>query len=479
MPQPQPVLQRSDLRVVLAERGFRLLLGTRLVGQAADGVLQAGLASYVLFSPERQASASAIAASFAVLLLPYSLVGPFAGVLIDRWRRRQIIVRANVVRGTLAAALALMVAAGVLSAGSGAKDTAFVCLALATLGVNRFFLAALSAALPHVVHPGRLVTANALATTSGTVATALGAASGLAVRFLAGGGATASASVVIAAAGGYLLAAAVGSRLGRDLLGPDRGDPPVPLPPLDVRGEVHALVSGVRYLRSRRPAWNALAALGVYRLTFGLTTVLVVLLQRGSFHAPGDADGGLRGVTATFVALAVGVPIGAAVTPAAVRRWGVGWWVPSVMVATGAALAALGLAFRPVPLVVAAFALGLGGQAVKVSVDATVQRCVDDQHRGLVFALYDVLFNVAFVAAVAVAAALAPADGRSVPLMATAGAILVLAGLWYAGVTPRPGRRGQPLAGEPSRADHQASSSDSAASGSSGPRSIRRSSRNR
>ena len=30
--------------------------------------------------------------AFAVLYLPYSLIGPFAGVFIDRWSRRQIIV---------------------------------------------------------------------------------------------------------------------------------------------------------------------------------------------------------------------------------------------------------------------------------------------------------------------------------------------------------------------------------------------------
>ena len=54
----------------------------------------------------------------------------------------------------------------------------------AALGVNRFFLAALSAALPHVVAGDRLVTANAVSTTSGTVATATGAGAGLLARFL-------------------------------------------------------------------------------------------------------------------------------------------------------------------------------------------------------------------------------------------------------------------------------------------------------
>ena len=459
---------------MLAGRGFRLLLGTRLLGQLSDGVLQAGLASYVLFSPERQASGTAIAASFAVLLLPYSLVGPFVGVLIDRWRRRQILLGANVVRSVIAVGLAALVLHGQDSVG-------FVVLALCALGVNRFILAALSAALPHVVPPDRLVTANAVSTTSGTVATAAGAGAGLLARFLAGSSDTAAAGIVVAAALAYLLAAVTATFLRRDELGPDRSAGPPPR--LSIAEDVHELVRGIRYLYGVRRAWNALAALGVYRVTFGVMTVLVVLEQRGLFHRPSDADGGLRGVSVTFAALAIAVPLGAIATPAAVRRWGIGRWVPAQLVLTGVGLAALALPFRAPPLIGAAFLLGFGGQAVKVSVDAAVQRTVDDEHRGLVFALYDVLFNVAFVAAVAFTAALAPADGRSVGLVVLASVILVLAGLWYGRVTPAGWRPGQEDAGQPAPdsgwSAHQASSSDSAVAASTGPRSSRRSSRKR
>jgi MFS family permease len=264
----------------------------------------------------------------------------------------------------------------------------------------------------------------------------------------------------------------------------------------------------VRYLYGVRRAWNALAALGVYRVTFGVMTVLVVLEQRGLFHRESDADGGLRGVSVSFAALAIAVPLGAVVTPAAVRRWGIGRWVPAQLIVTGVGLAALALPFRAPLVVAAAFLLGFGGQAVKVSVDAAVQRTVDDEHRGLVFALYDVLFNVAFVAAVAGTAMLSPVDGRSAPLVVFASAILVVAGLWYARVTPagwRPGQEdvaaghpaaaptdtppsdSQPSDSQPSDAQpldsgwsaHQASSSDSAVAASTGPRSSRRSSRKR
>ena len=443
---------------MLAGRGFRLLLGTRVLGQLSDGILQAGLASYVLFSPERQATGSAIAVSFAVLLLPYSVVGPFVGVLIDRWRRRQILLGANVVRALVAAALSVLVL-------HGAEGAGFIVLALCALGVNRFILAALSASLPHVVPQDRLVTANAVSTTTGTVATAVGAGAGLLARFLAGSGDAAAAGIVVAAAGAYLLAAVTATMLRRSELGPDRSAGPPPR--LSLTEDVRELVSGIRYLHGVRRAWNALAALGVYRVTFGIMTVLVVLQQRGLFHEQSDPDGGLRGVSISFAALAIAVPLGAIATPAAVRRWGMGRWVPAMLVLTGALLAA--------------FVLGFGGQAVKVSVDAAVQRTVDDEHRGLVFALYDVLFNVAFVAAVAVTAALSPADGRSVVLVVVASVILVAAGLWYARVTPAGWRPGQEPADEPDSGwpAHQSSSSDSAVAASTGPRSSRRSSRKR
>jgi hypothetical protein len=292
---------------------------------------------------------------------------------------------------------------------------------------------------------------------------------------------------VVAAAGAYLLAAVVSTLLRRDELGPDRGVQPPPR--LGVLEDLRELAAGVRYLRGVPRALNALAALGVYRVTFGVMTVLVVLEQRGLFHRPTDANGGLRGVSVTFAALAIGVPLGALVTPAAVRRWGMGGWVPGQLVGTGVAVAGLALPFRPTPLVAAAFLLGFSGQAVKVSVDSAVQRTVDDEHRGLVFALYDVLFNVAFVAAVALAAALAPADGRSPGLAVFAAAILVVAGLGYARVTPRGWRPGQeepaePVSGPgsgpyPGWAAHHARSSASAADASTGPRSSRRSSRKR
>src|SRR5213078_5085343 len=103
----------SGVGELLARPWFRWLFGTRLVSQSADGVFQASLASAVFFNPDHQTDPKQAAAGFVVLLLPYSLVGPFAGVFLDRWSRQRVLVRANLVRTLFVVATAtVLVTAG-------------------------------------------------------------------------------------------------------------------------------------------------------------------------------------------------------------------------------------------------------------------------------------------------------------------------------------------------------------------------------
>jgi len=107
----------ADLRAVLAERNFRRLFATRLISQAGDGIFTAGLGAYVFFNATTFPDPGAAAAAFAVLYLPYSLVGPFAGVFIDRWSRRQILVWSALVRSVFVALTAFLVVIALPSTG--------------------------------------------------------------------------------------------------------------------------------------------------------------------------------------------------------------------------------------------------------------------------------------------------------------------------------------------------------------------------
>ncbi|GGO43466.1 MFS transporter [Streptomyces lasiicapitis] len=396
----------GDLRVLLRLRDFRRLLAVRVVSQGADGVYQVALATYVVFSPEKETSPAAIASAMAVLLLPYSLVGPFAGVLLDRWRRRQVLLYGNVLRAALASVTAVLML-------SGSPDWLFFASALCVTAVNRFVLAGLSAALPRVVDADRLVIANSLSPTAGTLAATAGGGLAFAVRIVA---ADSDAAVVLLGAALYLCSALASLRMSRELLGPE---PELVQPRLGtaLTGTARGLLAGVHHLAERRPAAHALISMTLMRFCFGALTVMVLMLCRYAWASTEDDGLALLGIAvgisgAGFFAAAV-------MTPWAAGRFGPHGWLTICAGAAAVLEPALGLPFAPAPMLVAAFVLGLVTQGAKIATDTVVQAAVDDGFRGRIFSLYDVLFNVAFVGAAGVAALMLPPDGKSVPLVVT------------------------------------------------------------
>ncbi|RBY96842.1 MFS transporter [Blastococcus sp. TF02-8] len=413
----------TAVRGLLGRRDFRRLLGTRLLAQFGDGVFQAALAGTVLFNPQHAADPVDVAAGFAVLLLPYSLVGPFAGVWLDRWSRRQILLRANLVRGLLVAVVAAAILAGV-------QGPAFYVAGLAVFAVNRFVLSALSAGLPHTTDETALVPANALSTTSGAVATVAGGGAALVLSPVTGGGDAGYAALALSAALPYLGAAAVVAAFGRGALGPDHA---ARTARLSARAVLAGMVSGARHAWRDRPARAALTVIALHRCWFGVLTLMTLLLHRGTFtNGSGLFPGGLTGLGQVLAAGALGTLGAAAVTPVVVRRTGTRAWIGALLVVGGLAQLGLGLLVSPPATVAAGFVLGFLGQGVKICVDATLQERMDDDHRGRVFSVYDTLVNVSFVAALVVSAFVLPSGGVSRPLVAVVGGGYVLTAVLHA-----------------------------------------------
>ncbi len=415
--------QQAPILSLLRNSGFLRLLATRLTGSFGDGLLQAALASFVLFSPERQPTPLAIAVSFGILLLPYSMVGPFAGVFLDRWRRRQVLVRANWVR-----ALAVLVTMAVVAAGREGLDLGLVVLA--TLGVGRFVLAGLSASLPHVVQQDRLVTANAFAPTAGTIIFGIGALVGLALGRSAGGGDEGVAYVLAASAAVYAAAGIVPLSLGRDQLGPS-GDRPGER----VTDVVRGLVAGFRVLTADKPAWHSVAVQFIHRLAFGVLTVVLLLMLRNTLNPPTDPDSALRDFSLIAGAVTAGALGAALITPSMTRRLGtVNWTSLTLLISAIIAPAALGLV-ELWPLVVGGLIIGLAQQAAKIGADTTLQHRIPDDHLGRVFSLFDVGVNVCLVLGALLVALVWPLNGVWPIGFVGLGAVYLLTALWYRSTT--------------------------------------------
>jgi MFS family permease len=422
------VTQAAVVRELLKRPGFALVFGTRLLSQTADGVFQASLASAVFFNPDHQTDPRQAAAGFVVLLLPYSLVGPFAGVFLDRWSRQRVLVRANVVRSVFVAATAVALAA------YGSRGFVFYIAALAALSVNRFYLSALSAALPHVVERRRLLLANSVTTTSGTAVTIIGLGLGLAIRRLAGSGDEGNSVIAISSIAVYLTAAGVAARIPVRLLGPTAR--PTALNAA-IRGVATGLVAGARHVWTHRAAARALLAMASSRLLFGMSTIGTLLLYRNYFHDQGLLRAGLVGLGQAFAASALGYVTAAVVTPVVTARLGKPVWIAVVFAVAGVSQVGFGLPFAMAPLIIGAVVLGFSTQSAKICVDTIVQEEIDDDFRGRVFSFYDTLFNLTFVVAAVVAAVVLPTNGKSYPVLLGIGIGYLLIAALYGAATRR------------------------------------------
>lgn len=417
----------GDLRVVAVHRDFRRLFAVRLVSQCGDGMFQIGLATLFFFAPERLTTAADVAAAFAVLLLPFTVVGPFAGPLLDRWRRRQVLLLGNATRLVLTLVLAvLMVTVGV--------GPAVYVLALVTLGINRFLLAALSAALPRVVPREQLLMANTLTPTLGAVSAVVGAGVGLAIGFLVPAGTLEDGVVLAVAALLFGGASALALRLGRDQLGPEQRSRHLRE---DLAATAAELRDGARQLIALRTPAHALAVMGVHRFLYGVNFIALILISRNLLSDPTDAAAGLAVFGLLTSISFAGNGLGIVLTPLAHERMSPAAWV-TLCLGLGA-LSQVVLATSPAFGVVAAAAvlLGLSVQGAKIAVDTIVQRDTDDGVRGRAFALYDVLYNAAFVGAAALAAVALPDDGWSRPVLATLAVVYVLTAVTYRSVSAR------------------------------------------
>ncbi len=395
------------------------LLGVRWSGQATDGLFQSALASFVLFSPERQADALSAAVAFAVVLLPYSLVGPFVGTILDRVSRQRALLFSNLAR----AANLLVVAWLVFTGQTGVELTIFVLIAF---GINRLILAGLSAGLPLIIESKSLISANALAVTGGSVLVVLGGGLGVAIRNVFDHLAVADhadAIMVLVAAGGYLSAALFTLRVGKKEIGPL----PHEVKEASFKEGIIEMREGFAFLRTHQDAIRGIIATAVQRGGITALTLTALLLERNTFNSPSNPEAGLKGFGIVLTIAGVGITLGALTAPYGVARFGRHRWIKwSLLVGSGGPIF-LVISQTEIALALTGFFVALCGQNVKVTNDALVQSKIDDYYRGRVFAVYDVLVNAAIVSGGLIAALMLPTSGVTpwVPALVSTSYLLV------------------------------------------------------
>ena len=432
-------------RAVLGSRDFRRLLAARTTSQLADGLFLAAVLLAVVFLPEQQSTVRGFALATTLFLLPFSLLGPFAGVFVDRWRRRRILVAVPLVR----AGASLLILPG---------TAAIVLVYVGTLlafSAARLYQATSTAVMPRVLgaadpagptarqaprgRPDTRSTGGSLLFDANTVA-AIGGSAALFGGLFVGGHLAVGAgvpAVIVLACAAWSASALLGSSLSSSL--PPEGPAPIPL-----GGELTAVTAelsdGFHRIRTTPAALAPILAVAVGQFLQMLVIVVsLVVIKEG-------LKGGLVSFSWLVAAGGAGVFLGFLTVGSVGRR------VPRhLLIGLAFALSAVSL----IPAIAALSVATLSGGAVllgasyawtRVPADTLAQRAVPDRYRGRVFTVMDLGFNIARVLGALVAIPVVPRLGPQ----ATLAAVAVLFLLW-APVTPLwlgGGRAGAPLSAE-------------------------------
>lgn len=395
-------------RDALASRDFRRLFAIRLVSQSADGLFQAALVASVVFSPERADTAMGFAIATLVVSLPFSIIGPFTGVFIDRWSRRRILVVAPWLRAAVVWLVLFNPHAAALP---------FYMGALWVLSVNRFYLATAVAVVPRLVPTEDLLMANSMATVGGTVALLAGVFVGGWVADLAG-----KAPVVLVAGAMWLLASAVAARISTPLL-------PHHVPEAPVRDELRRVArefgDGLGRLARTPRAIGPITSITLDQVGQGVVLVLSLVVFRDRFREGVGSFSNLIG------AGGVGVLVGILTVGELERRFPKERIVSYAFLAGGGVLILVATHVTGWSVLLASFGIGLTFAWKKIPIDTLVQESIPDGYRGRVFAVYDVLYNLSRVVAGFLAVPLIPTIGPAWSV-ALIGALFLL----YAPVLP-------------------------------------------
>ena len=381
---------RQRAREALRSDDFRRLFAIRLISQSGDGLFQAALVSSIVFNPEEQNTILGFAIATLVVSLPFSLLGPFTGVFIDRWSRRRILVIAPWLR---AAAVWLVLfepkTAPVLFFGG----------ALWVLSVNRFYLATAQAVVPRMVPTEDLLMANSMATVGGTVALLTGVFVGGWIADLFG-----DVPVIAIAGVEWLVASLVATRIRSPLL-------PHHVPEAPVRDEIRRVArefaDGITRLAGTPRALAPITSITLDQVGQGIVLVLSLFVFR---HRFGEGVGSFSNLIG---AGGVGVLLGILTVGKLEERYPKERIVARAFFAGGVVLIAVASYITGWSMLVASFAVGLTFAWKKIPVDTMVQEAIPDGYRGRVFAVYDVAYNLSRVAAAFLAIPLLNAFGEA------------------------------------------------------------------
>lgn len=396
---PHGKADRAGLTVALQSRDLIFLTFGQVVSQMGDSFL---LVSLLVLVRTLTTSPLTLAGLIVSAGLPTLLFGLFAGVVVDRFDRRMIMLLSDTFRGVIVLGFLLV------------TDASHLPLAMVInffMGVaGVVFIPARAALMPHIVVPLGLVAANMLVESTQIISIVIGPA--LASYVIDQHGQ--STAIIIDSMTFFLSAACIWQMSRRNIKLHDA--------PLNAQQLRHELLEGLSYIRRHHALLLLIAAASASQMGLGAVIIL------GTIHIQEVFGVSASGIGALLSILGMGMVLGGAIvaTPYAQRHTNMFVLVSTVVVGISLTV----FPFLPVyRLAVAAiFITGVGMIASRSVIAALTQMAVPTQKLGRVDAAGNMVISLAYNASLVATGALGLAVDRWV-IFLLAGVLSVIAGV--------------------------------------------------
>ncbi|MBC7541520.1 MAG: MFS transporter [Candidatus Sericytochromatia bacterium] len=362
---------------VLRNRQFLSLWSGQVLSQLADKVFYVLMVVLVTTGTTAHTSVSLLTI---IYTLPAVFFGSVAGIFVDRWDKRAILIGSNIGR-----AICLVF----MPSGGPYLIVGVYIAAFSVSTIMQFFAPAEMALLPAIVERRLLLPANSLFTTTMITSIIVGFAVGDPLLSLFG---TRYGHWVVAAM--YLLSAACIMFVRK-----------TPTPPPQQSHFIAEFREGIRYIWRHKPTMNAMMRLVILFSAFAAITVLVIGFVRDALELPERYFGYILAFSG------VGMAVGAGI----VGRFGALWNRDKVVfigfLVMGWQLVGLSHANSLVVTMILAGTTGVGAAFVAVPLQALLQETVPESLRGKVFGVQNMLINLASTIPMAMAGVLGDALG--------------------------------------------------------------------
>lgn len=405
----------SRFRNVLGNRNFSLLWVGQIISQFGDRLDQMALLALIhQFSP---GSTTQIAKLMSFTIIPVFLIGPIAGVYVDRWDRRRTMIIADILRGLLVLSIPFYFMR------SNSMLPIYVVVFF-VFCISRFYVPAKMSIIPDLVKSDDLLLANSLVNTTGMVAAMLGLGLG---GILVG---------IVGAKGGFLIDGAsflvsgimiffLSTRVMRELKKERFIDVGKEIAEVIRKSALVEMKEALIFLRDQRQIRSCLGILFLLWATLGSIYVVSIVFVQQAFSS----------VTKEIGLLVVGLGLGLFAGTLVYGRLGhktSGFkTVFACILSSGVVLSIFVWAIlKTQNLLLAlglAFFLGLVISPIMVVSNTLVQQLTDNTMRGKVFSSLEIVVHFAFLSAMLISAPLADRIG-AVKILFSVSALLVVIG---------------------------------------------------